>query len=114
MHLDSQKKNQEGRVADAAEAYRQYLSLFFDAKQRPTIQSNRASALFETGSFLDAGEQYEEIARTLKNDEELRKTLYNAVLSYFKAIDADTEHRRKNPTAGGLLDQWSLVRARED
>ena len=50
----------------AADAYRKYLSLFTNVKERRTIQLNRAEALYQSNDYLAAGRQYEEIAKEME------------------------------------------------
>jgi len=113
LHLEAKRKGDEESARVAALAYKRYLSLFTDTKQRRTIEVNRAEALFQAKAFVDAGEQYEDVARELPDGQERRDLLYSAVLAFHQALDADAVTREKNPTGGGLLDPWQRLRARE-
>ena len=113
LHVDSQKRRNTRSIRTAADAYRRYLSLYGTNKKSNSIRSNRASALFETKDFVEAGIQYEELALAMQEGDARRETIYKSILSYFNAIDADTLYRRKNPTKESLLDKLSAVRARE-
>jgi cellulose synthase operon protein C len=113
LHVDSQKRGDGQSAAIAAEAYRKYLSLFAAPKERKAIQTNRASALYQSADYLGAGRQYEDIARTLEDGPERQETIYNSILAYHKSLDEDVQYRRKNPTKPGMLDKLQLLRARE-
>ncbi len=97
----------------AAEAYRSYLSLFTGAKDRRAIEVNRAEALYLARDYVGAGEQYEAIARGLQESQEQGRLLYDAILAYHEALEADAAYRDKNPAKDGLLSRWELLRARQ-
>ncbi len=113
LHAVAQKKKDVKASAVAAEAYRQYLSLFVDAKEHRTIQVNRASALNEAKDNLGAAKQYEELALDLEDGPERRQFLYDAIAAYHRALDEDTVYRRQHPTEAGLMNKLQLVKGRE-
>lgn len=113
LHAEAQRKKDAKKAQVAAEAYRQYLSLFTDAEQYPEIQLNRASALNEAESYLEAGRQYERIALKLEDGPKRREMLYDAIAAYHRSLDEDTVYRRKHPTKPGLLNKLELLRGRE-
>lgn len=113
LHAEAKKKNDVESARVAALAYRRYLSLFGDAPEHQAIQVNRAEALSQSKQLVDAGEQFEDVARALKDGPERVEFLYSAVFSFYQALDADSAERDKHPTGGGLLDLWEILRARE-
>ncbi len=113
LHVEAKQKKDEEAARIAAQAYRHYLSLFTESEERKNMQLNRAEALFLARDKVAAGEQYEEVARTKEDGPERRDLLYSSVVSFHEALLADGEYRRKHPTRGGLLDMYSLLRARE-
>ncbi len=113
LHLEAQKKRDKESAEVAAEAYRLYLSLFTNAKERKTIQTNRAEALYQAEDHLRAGLQYEEIAKEISDGNERRDMIYNAVVAFHRAIQEDAKYREKHPTMEGLLNKLQLLRSRE-
>lgn len=113
LHVQSQAKKDVESAKIAADAYRRYLSLFTDSPELKTMRINRAEALHQSGKFLAAGHQYEEVAKDLEDSDERRDMLYSSIQSYFEAIDEDSRYRTKNPTKPGLMNKLQLLRARE-
>jgi tetratricopeptide (TPR) repeat protein len=113
LHVEAQKKRDKKSAEIASEAYRKYLSLFTNAKERQTIQTNRAEALYQAEDHLEAGLQYEEIAKEMGDGNNRRDMIYSSVESYHRAIQADSEYRDDHPTEEGLLNKLELLRARE-
>jgi cellulose synthase operon protein C len=85
LHLAAQAKEEKALFAEAALAYRHYLSLFRPAKHLRTLMQNRADALYAAGAYFDAGKQFEELAR-LESSAKQERALYGAVLSYTSAL----------------------------
>jgi len=113
LHVEAQKKGDKESAIVAAEAYRKYLSLFQNAKERKAIQGNRAEALYQSNNYLDAALQYEEIAREMPEGSERGDMVYNAIVSFHKSLDEDSQYRAKHPTRPGLLNKLALLRSRE-
>lgn len=113
LQLEAQSKKDVESARIAAEAYRKYLTIFDTAAEHKTMMQNRADALYQAKSFLNAGIQFEEVAKELQDSPERRDIMYSAIQSYFEAIDEDSQYRDKNPTSAGLLNKLQLVRARE-
>lgn len=113
LHRQAQKRSDREMAEQAADAYRKYLRVFRGSKENKTMQLNRAEALYQAEAYVDAGLQYEEVARSLENGPERQKLLYEAILAYFKAIDVDSVYRAKHPTKPGLLTRLETLRARE-
>ncbi len=113
LHVEAQKKKDKKSAEVAAEAYRKYLSLFTNAKDRRQMQINRAEALYMAENQLAAGTQYEEIAKEMGDGNERREMLYAGIVALHKAIIEDSEYRQKHPTEEGLLNKLQLLRARE-
>lgn len=113
LHVIAQRKGDKRSARVAAEAYRKYLSLFRNDKEVQEIRQNRASALYQSTQFLDAGLQYEDIARTLEDGPDRRKALYSAILGFHKGLEADATYRERKPTSDGLLNKLELLRSRE-
>jgi tetratricopeptide (TPR) repeat protein len=113
LHVEAQKRRDKKSAEIASEAYRKYLSLFTNAKERQTIQTNRAEALYQAEDHLEAGLQYEEIAKEMGEGDGRRDMIYSSVESYHRAIQADSKYRDEHPTEVGLLNKLELLRARE-
>ena len=73
------------------------------------MQINRAEALYQAGDYLEAGRQYEEIAKEMGEGNERRDMIYNAIVAYHKAIQEDAIYRDKHPTEEGLLNKLELL-----
>ena len=113
LHAEAKRGRSTSKAKIAAEAYRKYLSLFDHKKFRRKMQVNRAEALYQATDYLRAGLQYEEVAKKLPRGEKQRKDVYEAILSYHKALDEEAVFREKHPTKDGPLDKLALLRARE-
>ncbi len=117
LHQQAQAKNDEQSAYIASEAYRRYLSLFREPKVRQEMQLNRASALMETktaNNFVKAGLQQEIVAHEIRDKGDApRDAVYQAILSFYKALQKDGEYRRKHPTKPRLLNKLETLRARE-
>ncbi|MBI3180519.1 MAG: tetratricopeptide repeat protein, partial [Deltaproteobacteria bacterium] len=112
LHVEAQQKSDAEDARIAAEAYRKYLSLFVKGPERQAMQVNRAESLYQSEGFVDAGRQYEDVAKEGKEQQQ-RDMVYHAILAYHKAIEKDSEYRSKHPTKPGLLNKLELLRARE-
>ncbi|MFL5318770.1 MAG: tetratricopeptide repeat protein [Myxococcaceae bacterium] len=62
MHVAAQKKEEKGLFLEAADAYKEYLSLFRPEAYVRTIMRNRGDALFAAKEFPEAARQFEELA----------------------------------------------------
>ncbi|MBE0616318.1 MAG: hypothetical protein IH608_00135, partial [Proteobacteria bacterium] len=71
----------------AAAGYRTYLDFFKQTEVRDEIRVNYAETLFSARRFVEAGKQFEAIARDLPQSErEREENLYSAVLAYYSAL----------------------------
>lgn len=113
LHVQAQRKKDASSARVAADAYRRYLSLFQDAKERKTVQTNRAEALFQSKNYLEAARQYEEVADKLQEGPEQQDILYSSIVAFHRALDEDSIYRAKHPTKRGMLDKLQVLRARE-
>ncbi len=113
LQLDAQKRKDTKSLRTAAEAYRKYLSLFREGEDVQKMMNNRAESLFIAKDFLDAGAQYEEIAKDMEDSPERRDILYSSIQAYFEAISEDTDYRRQHPSKPGILNKLELLKARE-
>lgn len=116
LHVEAQRKKDKKSAEVASEAYRKYLSLFTNTKERRTMQINRAEALYQAGSHLEAGMQYEEIAKEMGNNSDAKQRrgmIYSSIVSYHNSIKEDGAYRDKHPTEEGLLNKLEILRARE-
>ena len=113
LHVEAQKKGDRESAKIAADAYRKYLSLFTNVKERRAIQLNRAEALYQANDYLAAGRQYEDIAKEMPEGNERGDMVYNSILSYHKALEEDSVYRDKHPTKPGLLNKLEVLRSRE-
>lgn len=113
LHVEAQQSKDAASAAVAARAYHQYLALFGASPQRKTIELNRAEALYQAGSYVSAGLQYEDVAHGLGESNEQRDVLYSAILAFHRALDEDAEYRDKHPGEDGQLGKLDLLVARE-
>ncbi|MEM6559204.1 MAG: tetratricopeptide repeat protein [Myxococcota bacterium] len=113
LQQDAQRRKDTKSLRTAAEAYRKYLSLFTEGEDAEKMMNNRAESLFIAKDYLDAGSQFEEIAKDLDDSPTRRDVLYQSIQSYYESISEDTDYRRKHPTKPGLLNKLELVKARE-
>lgn len=65
VHVQAQRKDDKALYVEAADAYREYLSLFRPKQYAAQMMQNRADALFSAKQFPQAARQFEELARTL-------------------------------------------------
>lgn len=87
MHVAAQKKDERTAYLDAAEAYKQYLSLFRPEAQVRTIMRNRADALFAAHEYVDSARQFEELAQYEQKDAAgYESAIYGALLSHYSAL----------------------------
>ncbi|MEM6533390.1 MAG: tetratricopeptide repeat protein [Myxococcota bacterium] len=113
LQLDAQKRKDSKSLRTAAEAYRQYLSLFTEGQEIPKMMQNRAESLYIAKDFLDAGDQYEDLAKGMEDSPERRDILLTAIESYYNAVVENGDYRRKHPTKPGLLNKLEILKARE-
>lgn len=69
--------------ADAARAYKSYLSFFKDPGQRPAIEENYAESLAASNQHFEAGRQFERVARARKDTE--KDAIHDALAEYHSA-----------------------------
>ncbi|MHB1846563.1 MAG: tetratricopeptide repeat protein, partial [Deltaproteobacteria bacterium] len=87
IQLAAQERQDTRLEAEAAKAYGSYLTLFRSAGQLRAMRKNYAESLFASGGFVEAGRQYEALARLLPPSDAGREDLlYSAILSYFTAL----------------------------
>ena len=85
----AQKTNDTKTYLQAADAYKEYLSLFRPEKYVRDIMHNRADALFAAHSFPEAARQFEELElyeERAKNAPGAEAAAYGALLSHFSAL----------------------------
>ena len=85
----AQKTNDTKTYLQAADAYKEYLSLFRPEKYVRDIMHNRADALFAAHSFPEAARQFEELEQyeeRAKNAPGAETAAYGALLSHFSAL----------------------------
>jgi tetratricopeptide (TPR) repeat protein len=99
LHLAAQKKDDKPMYIVAAQAYREYLSLFRPEQHVRPIMKNRADALFEAGIFPDAARQFEELARYEQkarqpDEKAIEEAVYGALLSHFSTVKPEEALKR--------------------
>lgn len=105
--------NRDKKVSRAAaQAYGDYLDTFAGHKEQQTMARDRAGALFDAGAYLPAAMQYEDVATTAP-EKSRQAFVYNAVVSYHRALDEDAERRTTSPDRSGTLNKLQLLQARE-
>ncbi len=95
IHLAAQKREEPASYLEAAQAYREYLSLFRPETYVRTMMRNRAEALFAAKDYVGAARQFEELAKYEdgKNAKGHQETMYAALLSHFSALKpAEVNH----------------------
>jgi tetratricopeptide (TPR) repeat protein len=96
--------------ADAAKAYKAYLSIFGDAEQRLNMEWNYAEALFASKQFVLAGRQYEKVLALIeggdaapakpaaasgsRDNKDGKQAMYSAILAYFEALKLEEQGTR--------------------
>ncbi len=87
LQLAAQERQDPRLEAQAAKAYEAYLSLFRVPTQLRAMRKNLAESLFASGLYVQAGRQYEALARSLAPSDASREDLlYSSILSYFTAF----------------------------
>jgi len=110
LHLQAQKTRSVVSARAAAEAYRKYLSLFDGGEDAAELRVNRAEVLFQARRYIDAGYQYEEVARAV-DGRARRAAVYDAIVAYRRAIEQEAAYRAEHPNAR-LFNKLELLRAR--
>lgn len=84
LQIASQKETDPARKiavsAQAARAYKAYLSFFRDPAQRPAMEENYAEVLAASTQHWEAGKQFEHVARIRKETE--RDAIHDALAEY--------------------------------
>lgn len=89
----------------AADAYRLYLDFLEDTPVYNEMVLNYAETLFSSKQYLEAGKQYERIAKNITEPSKQReKMLYSSVLSYYSALKdkVDLNYYETSYARGGL------------
>ena len=88
IHLAAQKREESASYLEAAQAYREYLSLFRPDAYVRTMMRNRAEALFAAKDYVASARQFEELAKYEdgKNAKGHQDALYGALLSHFSSL----------------------------
>jgi tetratricopeptide (TPR) repeat protein len=87
LHARARETNSLSDYATVADAYKQYLDFFAQSPAFRQMAGNYAEALFSSGSYLEAGKQYEKLAPEATVDaRQRRESLYSAVISYYRAL----------------------------
>jgi tetratricopeptide (TPR) repeat protein len=91
VQVAAQKADDPKMESEAADAYASYLSLFKVDKWRKVMEKNHAVSLAAAERFVEAGEQFEQLANEVGNDSPEREDLlYTAVGAFSKALSKKT------------------------
>ena len=86
LHLEAQRTKSDKLFVRASRAYKSYLSLFIDSPTRMEMRWNYAESLYESKQFVEAGREFEALARDTDKDDERKKSMNSAINAYFIAI----------------------------
>lgn len=88
LHVTAQKKDDPTHYVEAADAYKEYLSLFRPDAYVRAMMRNRADALFAAKSYPDAARQFEELAKYEegKDPKSHETAVYGALLAHFSSL----------------------------
>jgi tetratricopeptide (TPR) repeat protein len=90
--LANEKKDNE-KFLEAARGYEAYLTFFDESKNATMVRANLAEAYYAAKKFIDAGKQYDLVARTQKGKEK-HDSLYTSVVAYFEALKGQQQLSR--------------------
>jgi len=104
IQVAAQQKGDKHLQSEAADAYAAYLSLFKVPKWRAPMEKNYAVALLAAGRYVEAGEQYEKLAKVSKAPAEREDLLYTAVGAFGQALHqtAPLTHFEQNEARVGI------------
>jgi len=87
LHATASEKKSVADFKRAADSYRLYLAFFLNSPVLEDMEENYAEALFSAQNYIEAGKQYEKLAkRTAPRNTDKKEKLYGAVISYYKAL----------------------------
>jgi tetratricopeptide (TPR) repeat protein len=87
LHATASERKSVADFKRAADSYRLYLAFFHDSPVLEDMEENFAEALFSAEDYMEAGKQYEKLAkRTAPRNTDKKEKLYGAVISYYKAL----------------------------
>jgi len=103
LHDRARKRKSKRDFEQATAAYKIYLDFFRKGAVQRQMQANYAEALFASHQYLEAGKQFEKLARPVAGSQKIdRGKLYSSVIAYYHAI--------KNKDG---LDYYQLAYARQ-
>lgn len=94
LHMEAQRTNSTKLFARASKAYKSYLSLFLDSPTRVEMRWNYAESLYESKQFVEAGRQFEALARDTDKDDARKKAMSSSIKSYFSAVSQEEKLNR--------------------
>jgi tetratricopeptide (TPR) repeat protein len=88
IHVTAQKREEPAQYLEAADAYKEYLSLFRPEAYVRTMMRNRADAVFAAKDYVESARQFEELAKYEdgKNPKGHESAMYGALLSHFSSL----------------------------
>jgi len=86
LHVEAQRTTSEELFQRAGRAYKRYLSLFIDSPSRTEMRWNYADSLYQSKQYVEAGREFETLARDTDKDDERKKAMTSAINAYFAAI----------------------------
>ena len=88
---------------EAIEHYRRYLTYYPDTERSYEIRFYLAEALYFSGRYEEAGEEYEIIRDSEQSDKFLREAAYSAVKAYEKATEGNYGKGALTPNAARFI-----------
>ncbi|MFH1810102.1 MAG: tetratricopeptide repeat protein [Pseudomonadota bacterium] len=86
LHVEAQRTSSEKLFERSSHSYKAYLSLFIDSPTRLEMRWNYAESLYESKQYVEAGREFESLARDTDKDDERKKAMNSAINAYFAGI----------------------------
>lgn len=94
LHMEAQRTSSQKLFRRASKAYKSYLSLFLDSPTRTEMRWNYSESLYESKQYVEAGRQFESLARDTDKDDARKKAMSSAIKSYFSAVSSEDKLNR--------------------